>query len=66
MKVVLAGAYGNLGADIFRSLVKEGHEVVALDMAQRDIGVDKNFTFRKVDVTKPETLKENLISQKKL
>ena len=31
MKVVLAGAYGNLGADIFRSLVKEGHEVVALD-----------------------------------
>lgn len=57
MKVVLAGAYGNLGADIFRSLVKEGHEVVALDMAQRDIGVDKNFTFRKVDVTKPETLK---------
>jgi uncharacterized protein YbjT (DUF2867 family) len=57
MKVVLAGAYGNLGADIFRSLVKEGHEVVALDMAQRDIGVDKNFTFRKVDVTNPETLK---------
>ena len=57
MKVVLAGAYGNLGADIFRSLVKEGHEVVALDMAQRDIGVDKNFTFKKVDVTNPETLK---------
>ena len=57
MKVVLAGAYGNLGADIFRSLVKEGHEVVALDMAQRDIGVDRNFTFRKVDVTNPETLK---------
>ena len=57
MKVVLAGAYGNLGADIFRSLVKEGHEVVALDMAQRDIGVDNNFTFTKVDVTKPETLK---------
>ena len=57
MKVVLAGAYGNLGADIFRSLVKEGHEVVALDMAQRDIGVDKNFTFKKLDVTNPETLK---------
>lgn len=57
MKVVLAGAYGNLGADIFRTLVKEGHEVVALDMAQREIGVDKNFKFIKVDVTNPETLK---------
>ena len=57
MKVVLAGAYGNLGADVFRSLIKEGHEVVALDMAQREIGVDKNFTFKKVDVTNPETLK---------
>lgn len=57
MKVVLAGAYGNLGADVFRSLIKEGHEVVALDMNQREIGVDKNFTFKKVDVTNPETLK---------
>ena len=57
MKVVLAGAYGNLGADIFRELVKEGHEVIALDMAQREIGVDKNFKFIKVDVTNPETLK---------
>ena len=57
MKVVLAGAYGNLGADIFKALVKEGHEVVALDMAQRDIGVKDHFTFTKVDVTNPETLK---------
>lgn len=58
MKVVLAGAFGNLGADIFRSLVKEGHEVVALDMITRDIGVDESkYTFKKVDVTKPETLK---------
>lgn len=30
MKVVLAGAYGNLGADVFRELIKAGHEVVAL------------------------------------
>ena len=57
MKVVLAGAYGNLGADVFKALLKEGHEVVALDMAQRDIGVTGNFSFVKVDVTKPETLK---------
>ncbi len=57
MKVVLAGAYGNLGADIFKALIKEGHEVVALDMMQRDLGITEGFTFKKVDVTKPETLK---------
>lgn len=57
MKVVLAGAYGNLGADIFRSLLAAGHEVVAADMAERDIGVSENYTFRQMDVTKPETLK---------
>ena len=57
MKVVLAGAYGNLGADIFKSLVKAGHEVVALDMMQRDLGIKDGFTFHKVDVTNPETLK---------
>ncbi len=57
MKVVLAGAYGNLGAEIFKTLLKEGHEVVALDMAQRDLGVSGNFSFIKVDVTNPETLK---------
>lgn len=57
MKVVLAGAYGNLGADIFKSLVKEGHEVVALDMMQRDLGIKDGYTFHKVDVTNPETLK---------
>ena len=57
MKVVLAGAYGNLGADIFKALLKEGHEVVALDMMQRDLGLEGNYSFKKIDVTKPETLK---------
>ncbi len=57
MKVVLAGAYGNLGTDIFKSLLKEGHEVVAADMMERDLGVSGNFTFKKIDITKPETLK---------
>ncbi|MBR3464065.1 MAG: SDR family oxidoreductase [Clostridiales bacterium] len=56
MKVVLAGAYGNLGADIFRSLVSAGHEVIALDMMQRDIGVSSGFKFIKIDVTDPKTL----------
>ena len=55
MKVVLAGAYGNLGAEILKALLKAGHEVVAADMMERDLGVTGNFTFKKIDVTKPET-----------
>lgn len=57
MKVVLAGAYGNLGADIFKALLAAGHEVVAADMIERDLGVTGNFTFKKIDITNPETLK---------
>ena len=57
MKVVLAGAYGNLGADIFKALLKAGHEVVAADLVERDLGITGNFTFKKLDVTKPESLK---------
>ncbi len=57
MKVVLAGAYGNLGAKIFAELLKQGHEVVAADMIERDLGLKGNFTFKKLDVTKPELLK---------
>ena len=48
MKVVLAGAYGNLGSDIFKALVKAGHEVVAADMIERDLGITGNFSFRKL------------------
>ena len=56
MKVVLAGAYGNLGADIFRALLKAGHEVVAADMMQRDLGVTGNYTFKKINVQEKATL----------
>lgn len=56
MKVVLAGAFGNLGADILKALAGAGHEVVAADMAVREIeGV--SCEMRVIDVTKPETLK---------
>ena len=57
MKIVLAGAYGNLGADIFRELLKAGHEVVAADMIERDLGVEGNYSFKKINVQNPETLK---------
>ena len=57
MKVVLAGAYGNLGSDIFKALLAAGHEVVAADMIERDLGLTGNYTFKKLDVTNPEALK---------
>ena len=57
MKVLLAGAFGNLGADVLKTLIAEGHEVIAADIAERDIGIEKNYTFKKIDVTDPETLK---------
>lgn len=57
MKIVLAGAYGNLGSDILRSLLREGHEVVAADMMERDLGLTGRFSFRKIDVTDPASLK---------
>ena len=57
MKVVLAGAYGNLGSEIFKELLKQGHEVVAADMIERDLGLTGNFTFKKLDVTNAESLK---------
>ena len=57
MKIVLAGAYGNLGSDIFRALLKEGHQVVAADMIERDLGLTGDFSFKKLDVTDPVALK---------
>ena len=57
MKVVLAGAYGNLGSDILKELVKQGHQVVAADMIEKDLGLGDKVSFRKIDVTKPETMK---------
>ena len=56
MKVLLAGAFGNLGADVLRELIKNGHDVVAADIAERDLGVS-GYEFKKIDVTDPETLK---------
>lgn len=57
MKVVLAGAFGNLGSDILRQLIAADNEVVALDMAEKDIPEIKGkYEFHSIDVTKKETL----------
>ena len=58
MKVVLAGAFGNLGAEILKKLIAAGHEVVAAGRSEKKIdGVDGGYTFFRIDATNPETLK---------
>ena len=58
MKVVLAGAFGNLGADILKLLCAEGHEVVAADLKEASVeGTEGKYTFVKIDATDPDTLK---------
>ena len=58
MKVVLAGAFGNLGAEILKVLCAGGYEVVAADLKPREVeGTEGKFTFVSIDATNPETLK---------
>ena len=57
MKVVLAGAFGNLGAEILKCLCAAGHEVIAADLRERPIeGCEGKYTFKAINATKPETL----------
>ena len=57
MKVVLAGAFGHLGEDILRSLVKAGHEVTAADLFVREIDGLTGFKTVQADLSKPEAVK---------
>ena len=58
MKIVLAGAFGNLGAEILKALVKSGHEIVAADLKENEVaGCEGKYTFVKIDATNPETMK---------
>ena len=55
MKILLAGAFGNLGAEILKALDKAGHEVVAADLGEGKC--DAKYSFRAIDATNPDTLK---------
>ena len=58
MKVVLAGAFGNLGSEILKELVNAGHEIVAADLSEKDVpGCEGRYTFARIDATDPATLK---------
>lgn len=57
MKIVLAGAFGKLGSDILRALIRDGHQVLAVDMVTRELdGLEGKYESKQVDVTKPEQL----------
>ena len=58
MKVLLAGAFGNLGFEILKQLVAAGHEVVAADLKEKENnGLEGKYTFKSIDATDPATLK---------
>ena len=58
MKVVLAGAFGNLGAEILKVLCREGHEVIAADLKEKPVdGTEGKYSFVAIDATNPDTLK---------
>ncbi len=57
MKIVLAGAFGNLGAEILKKLCADGHEVVAADLREGKVeGTEGKYKFVAIDATNPETL----------
>ena len=59
MKIVLAGAFGNLGFEVLKQLVEKGYEVVAADLKEKaNNGYEGKYTFKAIDATKPETLED--------
>ena len=57
MKVLLAGAFGNLGYEILKALVGKDYEVVAADLKEKeDNELKGKYIFKNIDATKAETL----------
>ncbi|HPW52830.1 MAG TPA: NAD(P)H-binding protein [Erysipelotrichaceae bacterium] len=58
MKIVLAGAFGNLGFEVLKQLVEKGYEVIAADLKEKaNNGYEGRYAFKEIDATRPETLK---------
>ena len=58
MKVVLAGAFGNLGFEILKELIAKGHEVVAADIKEKENnGLEGKYKFRCIDALKKESFR---------
>lgn len=58
MKVLLAGAFGNLGFEILKVLADRGYDVVAADLKEKEgNGLEDKYTFKAINATDPATLK---------
>lgn len=57
MKILLAGAFGNLGFEILKQLVEKKYEVIAADLKEKENnGLEGKYTFKAIDATNPATL----------
>lgn len=56
MKVLLAGAFGNLGYEILKVLVQKEYEVIAADITEKEVEEKGRYTFKTIDVTDTSTL----------
>ena len=55
MKIVLAGAFGNLGFEVLKQLVEKGYEVVAADLKEKaNNGMRVNILLKQLT---PQSLK---------
>ena len=57
MKVVLAGAFGHLGEDILKELIRNQHEVIAADVVIRELEGVEGYTPVQIDMTDAEKMK---------
>lgn len=57
MKILLAGAFGNLGFEILKALTERDYEIVAADLNEKESELKGKYTFKAIDATNPETLK---------
>ena len=58
MKVVLAGAFGRLGSDILRELVRQGHEVVAVGrVIRKPEDCTEGYETRVINIQDPQTIR---------
>lgn len=57
MRVLLAGAFGNLGFEILKALVSKNYDILAADLKEKENnGLEGKYVFKAIDATKPETL----------
>ena len=54
MKIVLAGAFGNLGFEILKQLVEKGYEIIAADLKEKANNGYEASIFSKKLMQKPK------------